>query len=75
MAAEQAAFAGRSILYPCFAFRDLELLQRNVAVIRGFLATWVSPRLSVGPAPRVKPPEAAERQIAERVNALTVPRA
>lgn len=68
--AERVAAEGREKNWMCFELRGLNQLHFWIAELDYKQKHWVSPRLAVAPAPRVSIPDAAERQITERVGKL-----
>ncbi len=68
--AKKCADSGRALEGRCYSLDDLNRLHRFIRSLEYQLAHWVSPRLAVGPAPRVKLPEATERQIEQRLGQL-----
>ena len=68
--AKQVAARGRATEGECFELQNLDALHYRIADFDYLLENWVSPRLSAGPAPRVKLPDAAEQQIIERLEKL-----
>lgn len=65
--AGKVAERGRTLEGPCYFFEGLNALHRHMQDLQDLLREWVSPRLAVGPAPRVKIPEETRRLIAERL--------
>lgn len=68
--AKRMAAKGREKNWMCFEFRELDQLHYWVADLDYLQEHWVSPRLAVAPAPRLSVPDAAERQINERLDKL-----
>jgi hypothetical protein len=69
--AEQVAAQGRAMNGYCFILEALNALHWHIADFDYLLRNWVSPRLAVSPTPRIKLSDAAQRQIAERLNELS----
>jgi hypothetical protein len=69
--AEQVAARGRAMDGECYQLQGLNELHSHIADFHFLLENWVSPRLAVSPAPRVKLSKAAASQIAERLRTLT----
>jgi len=69
--AKQVAALGRAMDGECYVLQGLNPLHRHIADFDYLLENWVSPRLAVSPAPRVKLSHAAEKQIAERSGKLS----
>jgi hypothetical protein len=65
--AKKIAAQGREKNWQCFELSGLNKLHYYVVDLDYLLAHWVSPRPAIGPAPRVKVPDAAAQQIAERL--------
>lgn len=68
--AKRMAAKGREKNWMCFEFRELDQLHYWIADLDYLQEHWVSPRLAVAPSPRVSAPDAAERQITERLAKL-----
>ena len=68
--AKQVAARGRAMDGECYVLQGLNPLHRHIADLDYLLENWVSPRLAVNPAPRVKLPHAAEQTIFERIGKL-----
>jgi hypothetical protein len=68
--AKQLAALGRAMNGQCFEPQGLEALHYYVADFDYLLENWVSPRPAVSPAPWVKLPDAAARQVAESLDKL-----
>ena len=68
--AKLLAARGRALDGDCFELAALDDLHYHIVDFDYLLENWVSPRLAVGPAPRVKLPDAAVEQAAQRLNEL-----
>ncbi len=68
--AADTAARGRAMNGLCFVLQGLDALHYHLADFHFLLENWVSPRLAVSPAPRVKLPDAAKQQIRERLDKL-----
>jgi hypothetical protein len=68
--AKSLAAQGRTMEEDCFDLGRLDALHYHIADFDYLLENWVSPRLAVGPAARVKLPDAAVEQAAQRVKEL-----
>jgi hypothetical protein len=69
--AKQVAACGRVMNGQRFVLEGLGALHYHIADLDYLLENWVSPRLAVGAAPRVKLSEAAEQQASERLEKLS----
>ncbi len=69
--AKRIAALGRAMCQMCVELPGLDPLHFNIADFDFLLENWVSPRLSVNPAARVKLPAATQRQIIENLNKLS----
>jgi hypothetical protein len=58
--AKQVAARGRAMDGECYVLQGLNPLHRHIADFDYLLENWVSPRLAISPAPRVKLAHAAE---------------
>ena len=67
---KQMAAEGRALDGMCYSLQGLNPLHCHLADFDYLLENWVSPQLAVGPAPRVKPSQAALEQIMERIGKL-----
>jgi hypothetical protein len=67
---KRVAAQGREKNWMCFELAGLNQLHYWIVDLDYLLENWVSPRLAVSPAPRVKLPAAAEQQIIERLEQL-----
>ena len=68
--AKPVAARGRSLDGWCFVLQGLNELHYHVAYFGDLLENWVSPRPSVGPAPRVTLSEAVTQEVSERLAQL-----
>jgi hypothetical protein len=68
--AERIAAHGRAMVGECVELEGLNFLHYHIADLNYLMENWVSPRLAVGPAPRVPIPEAAEKEIRGGLQAL-----
>jgi hypothetical protein len=68
--AKRVAAEGREKNWMCFELQGLNELHYWIAELDYLREHWVSPRLAVAPSPRVSLPDAAERQISERLREL-----
>jgi hypothetical protein len=68
---KQLAAQGRSMDGMCYVLPGLNPLHCHLADLDYLLENWVSPRLAVSPAPRVKLSDAAEQQVRERIGKLS----
>lgn len=69
--AKEVAARGRAMDGQCYVLQGLNALHYHIADFDYLLANWVSPRLAVSPAPRVKLSNAAEQQVLERIKKLS----
>ena len=69
--AKELAAIGRAMDGACFVLEGLDRLHYYVADLDYLLENWVSPRLAVSPAPRLKVPEAADKEAMERLKSLS----
>jgi hypothetical protein len=67
---KQVAAQGRAMDGMCYVLPGLNPLHCHLADLDYLLENWVSPRLAVSPAPRVKLPQAAVEQIMEHIGKL-----
>jgi len=68
---KQLAAQGRAMDGMCYVLPGLNPLHCHLADLDYLLENWVSPRLAVSPAPRVKLSYAAEQQVRERIGKLS----
>jgi hypothetical protein len=68
---KQVAARGRAMDGQWYVLRGLNPLHCHIADFDYLLENWVSPRLAVTPAPRLKLSQEAEQQIRERLGQLT----
>jgi hypothetical protein len=68
--AHQVAARGRAMDGYCYMLQGLNPLHASIADLEYLLKNWTSPQRSVSPAPRVKLPEAAQKQGLERLKDL-----
>jgi len=68
--AKRVAAEGREKNWMCFELQGLNKLHYLIAELDYLQEHWVSPRLAVAPSPRISVPDAAERQITERLAKL-----
>jgi hypothetical protein len=68
--AQRVAEQGHALNWECFELTKLPMLDWYVADFGFLLAHWVRPRRAVSPAPRVRIPDAAAREIAESLRSL-----
>ena len=67
----QVAAHGRQMDGFCYDLQGLNPLHHHMADLYYLRENWVSPRLAISPAPRVRLPHAAEQEIAERLETLS----
>src|SRR5579883_835204 len=68
--AKRVAAEGREKNWMCFELQGLNALHYLIAELDYLQDHWVSPRLAVAPSPRISIPDAAGRQITERLGRL-----
>jgi len=68
---KQLAARGRAMDGQCYVLQGLNPLHCYIADFDYLLENWVSPRLAVSPAPRVKLSQAVEQKISERLDKLS----
>ncbi|HBI45214.1 MAG TPA: hypothetical protein DDY78_20515 [Planctomycetales bacterium] len=68
---KRLAAQGRAMDGMCYVLPGLNPLHCHLADLGYLLENWVSPRLSVSPAPRVRLSHAAEQQVMERIGKLS----
>lgn len=67
---KDVAACGRAMDGVCFVLDGLNQLHFHIADFDYLLSNWVSPRLAVSPAPRVKLTKATVQKVAERLGGL-----
>jgi hypothetical protein len=68
---KQVAARGRAMEGLCYGLQGLNPLHCHLADFDYLLENWVSPRLAVSPAPRVRLSHTAELQVIERLEKLS----
>lgn len=67
---KQVAARGRAMDGQCFVLQGLNPLHCHIADFDYLLENWVSPRLAVSPAPRVRLSQTVEQKVMERLGKL-----
>ena len=68
---KQIAARGRAMDGQCYVLQGLNPLHCYIADLDYLLENWVSPRLAVSPAPRMRLSQAVEQQVNERLGKLS----